>query len=123
MWLDRSKKICEKGNWFPIPYELVDEYAKEVKTGPFSIYICLLRHRNEKDDFSFPSQKLIAKKLGISNRTVIKYLKVLEQLGWIKTAKKREHNGTRRKNRYFFTKPSLWKKRLDQVKDKSPPCE
>lgn len=55
---------------------LINKYGKALTPYGIAIY-CSIRWRTNTDDISWPSEKTIASELGISKRTVIRYLKVL----------------------------------------------
>lgn len=65
--------------WFSIHNVFVDYAIKEIGCTTACIYFSIARHRNQETGLSWPSQKLIAKELGISVRTVIRHISKLEE--------------------------------------------
>jgi hypothetical protein len=105
-------KVRKLGNsgWFRIENELIGIYGKIIGATGVAIYASLCRHA-DKEQKCFPSQKLIAEELGISERNVRNYIHILEDTRLI--AVKRERVGRTRawKNNvyYLLDRTEWWK--------------
>lgn len=77
-----SNKHCN-GKWFRVPNELIDSYGKLLGTSGIAIYCVLARHANNLTREAFPTHGLIARKLGLSRKTVIRKIKKLQEIGLI----------------------------------------
>ena len=71
----------EKG-WFWAENEIIDcDYLKPMER---LLYLVLARHSDNKTDESFPSIETLCKKTGVKDkRTIVPYIKNLENLGLI----------------------------------------
>lgn len=85
-------KIRDKRNkgWFWVDNEYLNGYAKYFGASGAGIYFVLCRHANQGTQQCFPSQETIALKLGITDRTVRKYIKLFERYGLIEITKERK---------------------------------
>lgn len=72
----KTKQSRGKG-WFIVDNKIVDIYGKYLGTIGLAIYINLCRRADNKTRKCFPSQIRIAKELGITDRTVRKYIQCL----------------------------------------------
>ena len=91
-------KIRDKRNkeWFIIDNAYLNGYAKIFGAVGTAIYISLCRHANNETQECFPSQELIAKELGITDRTVRNYIKKFEE--WNLILVKRKKSKKRKKS-------------------------
>lgn len=78
----------DNGNWFRAPNALIDQHGKELGPSGVAVYCVLARYANGETRKAFPSHGLIAKRLGISRRTVIRKIKQLQEVGLIKHKKR-----------------------------------
>ncbi len=105
----RDLRVKEK---FSIDDAYVNLYARHCGIYASGVYMALCRHAN-KEQSCFPSRKLMAKELGISERAVFSALKKLEMWQIIKIEKtNRRTSGTFTSNTYLLKDKSVWK-RLD----------
>jgi len=79
------------------------------KFGPYStaIYLCLLHHKNNKTGDCFPSEKSIARKMGMSRNTVREHIKKLLEYRIISRVKKSSING-KEVFHYTIYDPDQW---------------
>lgn len=83
-------------------------YAKLLGTTASMVYIYLCRCADKKQS-SFPSQEIIAEKLGINERVVMRKIKELVEWNLISSVKTRGNKGTWRHNTYHLLDKSEWK--------------
>lgn len=84
----------DKG-WFWIDNAIVDR--KDLNIYEKMLYMCLARHAGEKD-FCFPGLETLCRELGIKDtRTVVKYIRTLEEKGLIETKKEKGKS-----NKYYL---------------------
>lgn len=76
-------------------------FELELKPRDFTVYCCLLRHRNNENSSCFPSRKLIAKECSIDRKTVDSAIANLVTLGLVKKVCRHRENGTRTSNLYY----------------------
>lgn len=89
-------------NFFIISNRIFDLGLKPI---PFSVYCCLVKHRDEKSGSCFPSRKRIAQLCGISLQSVDNALKEIEGIGLIQKQEQYRANGSRTSNRYYLFEP------------------
>ncbi len=75
------------GNWFWIHKTILSKYAKRLGASGFLVYSALAFFANSRTQICFPTQKALAELTGLSRRTVIRRVKLLEKLGLIKVQK------------------------------------
>ena len=84
----------DKG-WFWIDNAIVDR--ADLNIYEKMLYMCLARHAGEKD-FCFPGLETLCRELGIKDtRTVVKYIRTLEEKGLIETKKEKGKS-----NKYYL---------------------
>lgn len=108
MSMDFKTKNKVGVEWGPFYHKFVDQYASVVGVYGIGIYLVICRYINNKTEKSFPSKKRIASILGISERTVGNYLKVLVRLNFIKIEKERTLSGKFLHNTYKVIDRSEW---------------
>lgn len=86
---------------------IVDNYIFELglKPIPFTVYCCLIKHRDERSGSCFPSRKKIAVLCSISLQSVDNALKELEVIGLIQKQERYRSNGSRTSNCYYIREP------------------
>jgi len=89
------------GDWYWVPKVIYDKYINKIGSTGLSIYNALCFYSNQNNS-CFPSVKLISIKLNISEPTIYKYLKLLEESKLIKRVN-RKHKG--KSNIYYLLKP------------------
>jgi DNA-binding transcriptional MocR family regulator len=100
--------------WFKVENEFFDTYARDLGATYASVYLCLKRHMNSVDKVAFPSESLLAEKLGLHRRTVNKAIKVLIARGFIEKRKER-YKGLWPHNVYTFPEKSNWQTTTNHV--------
>lgn len=78
-------------------------FELELKPRAFTVYCCLLRHRDNENSSCFPSRKLIAKECLIDKKTVDSAIEKLSDLGLEKKICRHRENGTRTSNLYYVS--------------------
>lgn len=102
-----SKKDVRKG-FTRISNNLLDTYIRYLKPSGFAVY-CIIHTHTYGKDYSYPGHKLIAEKIGTSQRTVVRAIKHLTKLGVISVTKKRLESGKWRKNIYTLKPVKGWR--------------
>ena len=77
------------GNWFWIHKAVLSEYARKLGASGFLVYSALAFYADSKTQTCFPAQKAIAELTGLSRRTVIRKIKLLEKLALIQVTRKK----------------------------------
>ena len=89
-------------NCFPVPNVLLD---MDLPANAVAVYLSLLRNTDRKTNQCHPSEGTIAKRLHLSRNTVAKYVRLLEERGFIVT----EHtkiitkNGIKKNGNLLYT--------------------
>jgi DNA-binding Lrp family transcriptional regulator len=95
--------------FFQVDDEYLNGYAKLCGIHATGVYFSLCRHAN-KEQTCFPSKKLIARELSISERTVYTAIKKLEEWDIIKIESQgRKDNGSFKNLIYILLDKSQWK--------------
>ncbi|WP_069470615.1 helix-turn-helix domain-containing protein [Candidatus Marithrix sp. Canyon 246] len=79
--------------------DIFDVFGSELKAYNLIVYLCLIRHADSKGQ-CYPSYNLIAKKCGVSRRTVINAINKLIELDFISLSKRKVNNGSYTSNLY-----------------------
>jgi len=79
----------------------LDEWSHVIGVGPTSLYLHLLKYCHKEKNLAWPTLKTLSKKMGVSERTLIRYRKTLVKYGFIQNIFKR--NSTSRNNIYQMT--------------------
>jgi len=79
----------------------LDEWSGVVGVGPTSLYLHLLKYCYKENNLAWPTLKTLSKKMGASERTIIRYRKILVKYGFIQNIFRR--NSTSRNNIYQMT--------------------
>ena len=103
-------KIRDKrmGGWFYVDNELIDYIGR--LTGPIgiSVYMSLCRHA-DVEQCCFPSEELIGKEIGVTEKSVRNYLKKLTELRLVSIDKKRNQMGRWMRNIYNLLDKDCWR--------------
>lgn len=86
--------------YFKVNNDILDKYGQKLGPMGFTIYSCLIRHNGKNG--CFPSHKRISNITGISKRTVIKYIAIIEEIGLVKVKRNKKNNGENEVNNYIF---------------------
>ena len=76
------------GDWYWINKAVLYLYGHPLKVSGIAVYNALASFANSKTQRCYPSQDTIARLIGLSKRTVMRKLKLLESLGLIKIERK-----------------------------------
>lgn len=98
---------------------------KNITSNEFRIYAYLLSLYNSKKDCAYPSMKVIAKNLGLSEKTVVNSVNNLTKLGYMVIEKKKGINGNYNtyKNLKYLIKNIVKPKKKKEVKKPIIPSE
>jgi DNA-binding transcriptional ArsR family regulator len=102
-------KVRDKRNkgWFYLDNEYLNGIGKHLGPTGIAVYVSLCRHADDNQS-CFPSQELIAKEIGSTDRSVRTHLKKLEELNIIKAEKVRTSEGKWLNNTYYLVDKSEW---------------
>ena len=112
-----AKKNAERSGFLVISKRALKILSdKDMTNSAIALYIMLLNHRhNKKDDYynkCFPSQEVLSDEIHISQRSVIRAVKALEEKGLIRVFRP----GITKPNYYFFPYEDFYsKKEEDQL--------
>lgn len=95
-----------KGQWFKVDNVLIDVVGKHIGCIPVAIYLSLKRHANQ-DNLAWPSYRLIAEELKLSDRTVSRNIECLVKYGLISRVKGR-HGGQWANYTYHLRDRDRW---------------
>ena len=95
------KKKSSKYSFTAISDYFLDEWSHVVGIGPTSLYIHLLKYCFKEKNLAWPTLKTLSQKMGVSERSVIRYQKILVKYGLIQNIFKRK--STSRNNIYQMT--------------------
>ena len=84
----KRERSIKKGRWYWVPSQVFDRYAREIGPIGLALYNAYSFYAGNKAT-AFPSLGTLAKKLGVSVRTVAKYNKLLESKGLIRVKRAR----------------------------------
>lgn len=105
--MDKIRDLREK--FFQVDDEYLNGYAKLCGINATGVYLSLCRHAN-KEQRCFPSKKLIATELAISERSVYRALEILESWNIVrKEGQGRKSDGSYRNTLYTLFDKSSWK--------------
>lgn len=111
--MDYLRDIREKS--FLINDEYLNGYAKLCGINATGVYVSLCRHAN-KEQTCFPSKKLMAEELSISERSVYTALKQLEKYNIVNVEEQgRKNNGSFLNKLYTLINKRYWKKKEPQA--------
>lgn len=97
-WGQVDKKGMQLNGFVIVKNELKTKIARDTSPQAAFLYITILSHKNSKTHQTFPSIDVLARELGVSNRTISNLIKELYEAGYIKV------NSGKQKiaNNYFF---------------------
>jgi biotin operon repressor len=115
----RDLRIKEK---FFIDDDYVSGWSWFFKASTLAVYVSLCRHA-DRNQATFPSQDTIAAEHGLSRRTVIKKIKLLQKYNIIRIEKVRTKDGLWLNNTYFLLDKSEWIKPSEKIAHGSSGCK
>lgn len=98
-------------NWFYMDNEYLNGYAKLLGGNCTLTYISLCRHSNETTQQCFPSMKKIAEENGISEKSVERATKTLQEWGIVHIYKSKKKDGTQANNIYTLLSKKNWREK------------
>jgi len=106
----RKRRIIDQRNKekFPIDDEYINGYAKHCTVYGTAVYNSLCRHA-DKDQFSFPSMKLMGEQHGCNTKSIMKGINRLEEYNIIQVHRQRDKGGRWKNNGYILVDKSEWK--------------
>lgn len=112
-------KIRDKRNkeWFIVDNAYLNGYAKIFGAVGTAIYISLCRHADNETQKCFPSQKLIAEELNISDRTVRNYIDRFVEWNLLYVVREKDSKGRNKNNEYILLDKSQWKPKPKSEKE------
>lgn len=96
--------------WFWIDDEYLNGYAKHFGPVGTAVYLALCRYAHIKDQTCYPTQKLLADKIGTTTRTVIKYIGLFEKYKLIRVERQKGPFNRYLANVYILLDKSGWQK-------------
>jgi DNA-binding transcriptional ArsR family regulator len=109
--MDFKIRDLRSQGWFWIDNDFIDTWGGLLGATAIAIYTSLARHANNKTQESFPSEELIAKEIGVSDRTIRNHINKLEYLGIVRIQRAyNPYSGQRKRNLYTLQDKSRWKK-------------
>lgn len=109
--------------WFWLDNKYLNGYAKILGINCTVVYLSLCRHADNQTQTCFPSMKLIAEENAISERSVIRATKILEEWRIIKIVKNKKKDGTQANNIYTLTSKNVWKSKPSDSQSPSKPSD
>jgi DNA-binding MarR family transcriptional regulator len=79
------------GDWYWINKAILYRYGRKLKASGIAVYSALALFANSKSQSCFPTQRAIGELIGMSKKTVIRKIRLLEELGLIKVGKGRRN--------------------------------
>ena len=110
---------ARRRHFFRMDDEVVDEMGERIGATGIAIYAVLCRH-SDGDGKAFPGHARIAKRIGVTRQSVVKFMKILGDCGMLETRR------TGRQNRYILTDKSTWtlsNKHTSEVNDVDISCQ
>jgi hypothetical protein len=97
-----------KKEQFIVDDAYLNGYAKMFGPNGTAVYLSLCRRAN-KEQYCFPSERLIAKDHGLTEKTARKYLRLIEKANIIRIEKERRQDGKYKCKTYYLIDKSEWK--------------
>jgi len=110
-------------NFFMVDNEYLNGYAKLLNPNATVTYLSLCRHARAETQECFPSIKLIAKENNISERSVIRSIKLLEEWRIIKVERNKGSDGKQMNNDYVLLDKSQWKNKPSDLQSYGQPSD
>lgn len=109
--------------WFWLDNEYLNGYARLLGASCTVVYLSLCRHSDNNTQQCFPSMKLIAEENGISERTVIRAIKTLEEWNIVRVHRRKNNKGTQEVNVYTLTSKTVWKSKPSDIVSYGKPSD
>jgi len=97
----RENEIRSLGdrNWYWVSKPVINQYGRILKSSGIGVYNVLASYANSKSQTCFPTQQVIANRIGLSRRTVNRKVRILKDFKLVRVRK------TRGRCIYFLLKP------------------
>jgi len=98
---EREKEIRSLGdrNWYWVSKPVINQYGRILRSSGIGVYNVLASYANYKSQTCFPTQQVIADRIGLSRRTVNRKIRILKDLKLVRVRR------TRGRCIYFLLKP------------------
>jgi DNA-binding MarR family transcriptional regulator len=98
---ERENNIRSIGdkNWYWVSKSVLNQYGQILRSSGIAVYSVLASYANSKSQTCFPTQQVIAVRIGLSRKTVNRKVKILKYLKLIRVRR------TRGRCIYFLLKP------------------
>lgn len=96
--MSQNRATDARPPYFSIEEAVIDHYELHPLAG--WLYVVIVRHINRKRNDAFPSLNRLAKIAKMSRASVIRYTKVLEDVGLIEVIREKDENGEKQVNHY-----------------------
>lgn len=110
-------------NFFMVDNEYLNGYAKLLNPNATVTYLSLCRHARAETQECFPGIKLIAKENNISERSVMRSIKLLEEWRIIKVERNKGVDGKQMNNDYVLLDKSQWKNKPSDLQSSGQPSD
>ena len=108
--MNKERRIIDQRNKekFQMDDMYLNGYARHCGIYATGVYVSLCRHAN-RDQYCFPSFRLIAEELAVSEKSVQRAVAVLVEWNIIELIRSKKPDGTWQNNRYILLDKSIWK--------------
>jgi len=108
--MNKERRIIDQRNKekFQMDDMYLNGYARHCGIYATGVYVSLCRHAN-RDQYCFPSFKLIAEELAISEKSVQRAVATLVEWNIIELIRSKKPDGTWQNNIYILLDKSVWK--------------
>lgn len=86
---NNNLRSIKKPGWYWIDREIVTLYGKRLKSPGIAVYNVLASYANQETQACFPTQRSIARHLGLSRTTVNRKIRLLRELGLVRVMKEK----------------------------------
>lgn len=80
---EKRNKYTLNHGFVQLPFQLIYDLGKDCGPEAGFLFVCLLSHRNNSTHLCYPSINLLSKESGLSITSTKKYIKLLENHGYI----------------------------------------
>jgi hypothetical protein len=91
--------------WLWLQNQIVDHWLPKIGPAGLAMYIVLARYADQHDQSCYPSHATIAARMGMSRRSVIRTMKLLENVGLVEVERRHKENGAQTSNIYYLLDP------------------
>jgi len=99
---ERENEIRSLGdrNWYWVSKPVLNQYGRILRSSGIGVYNVLASYANSKSQTCFPTQQVMAERIGLSRRTVNRKVRILKDLKLVRVRK------IRGRCIYFLLKPN-----------------